>query len=247
MNIVSNIDMIYLPLRKGNYRQFFPKNTTFPKLTHLAALIAEKGKDVSLPNTSYKVITRDIASCIFLTLVDCGGQIIAESMPLVNIDVLLNLKLKLSTCVDWSKSFMSKSKMEDFEAKLEEYALPLYLFESNEGDYKQVLPEITMIEVPAGYDGLINRFVSEDQCLNVRGIKITTAADNNVWLNVRDSFGRGFKLLHNNVFACNDGVGILGAKNKAHSNWQFDNLLLDLETTRVINGNSVSYITIYHE
>ena len=247
MNIVSNIDMIYLPLQKGNNRQFFPKNTTFPKLTHLATLIAEKGKDVSLPNTSHKVITRDIASRIFLTLVDCGGQIIAESMPLVNIDVLLNLKLKLSTCVDWSKSFMSKSKMEDFEAKLEEYALPLYLFESNEGDYKQVLPEITMIEVPAGYDGLINRFVSEDQCLNVRGIKITTAADNNVWLNVRDSFGRGFKLLHNNVFACNDGVGILGAKNKAHSNWQFDNLLLDLETTRVINGNSVSYITIYHE
>lgn len=247
MNIVSNIDMIYLPLRKGNNRQFFSKNITFSKLTHLAALIAEKGKDVSLPNTSYKVITRDIAGCIFITLVDCGGQILVDSVPLVNIDVLLNLKLKLSTCVDWAKSFISKSKLEGFEAKLEEYALPLYLFESNEGDYKQVLPNITKIEVPAGYDGLINRFVSEDQCLNVRGIKFTTAVDNNVWLNVRDSFGRGFKLLHNNVFACNDGVGILGAKNKAHSNWQFDNLLLDLETTRVINGNSVSYITIYHE
>lgn len=247
MNIVSNIDMIYLPLRKGNNRQFFPKNITFPKLTHLAALIVEKGKDVSLPNTSYKVITRDIASCIFLTLVDCWGQILVESVPLVNIDVLLNLKLKLSTCVDWAKSFISKSKLEGFETKLEEYALPLYLFESNEGDYKQVLPNITMVEVPFGYNGLINRFVSEDQCLNVRGIKITTAADNNVWLNVRDSFGRGFKMLHNNVFACNDGVGILGAKNKAHSNWQFDKLLFDLETTRVINGNSVSYITIYHE
>lgn len=245
MNIVSNIDMIYLPLRKGNNRQFFSKNITFSKLTHLAALIAEKGKDVSLPNTSYKVITRDIAGCIFITLVDCGGQILVDSVPLVNIDVLLNLKLKLSTCVDWAKSFISKSKLEGFEAKLEEYALPLYLFESNEGDYKQVLPNITKIEVPAGYDGLINRFVSEDQCLNVRGIKITTAADNNVWLNIRDSFGRGFKLLHNNVFACNDGV--FGARNKAYSNWQFDKLLFDLETTRVINGNSVSYITIYHE
>ena len=245
MNIVSNIDMIYLPLRKGNNRQFFSKNITFSKLTHLAALIAEKGKDVSLPNTSYKVITRDIAGCIFITLVDCGGQILVDSVPLVNIDVLLNLKLKLSTCVDWAKSFISKSKLEGFEAKLEEYALPLYLFESNEGDYKQVLPNITKIEVPAGYDGLINRFVSEDQCLNVRGIKITTAADNNVWLNIRGSFGRGFKLLHNNVFACNDGV--FGARNKAYSNWQFDKLLFDLETTRVINGNSVSYITIYHE
>lgn len=247
MNIVSNIDMICLPLQKGNNRQFFSKNITFPKLTHLAALIAKKGKDVSLPNTSYKVITRDIAGCIFITLVDCGGQILVDSVPLVNIDVLLNLKLKLFTCVDWAKSFISKSKMEGFESKIEEYALPLYLLESNEGDYKQVLPNITMIEVPAGYDGLINRFVSEDQCLNVRGIKITTAADNNVWLNVRDSFGRGFKMLHNNVFACNDGVGILGAKNKAHSNWQFDKLLFDLETTRVINGNGVSYITIYHE
>lgn len=239
--------MIYLPLRKGNNRQFFPKNTTFPKLTHLAVLIAEKGKDVSLPNTSYKVITRDIASRIFLTLVDCEGQIVAESVPLVNIDVLLNLKLKLSTCIDWAKSFISKSKMEDFEAKLKDYALPLYLFESNEGDYKQVLPNITMIEVPSGYNGLINKFISEDQCLNVRGIKISTAADNSVWLNIRDSFGRGFKLLHNNVFACNDGIGVLGAKNKAHSNWQFDNLLFDLETTKIINGNNVSYITIYHE
>lgn len=247
MNTVSNIDMIYLPLKKGNFRQFFPKNITFPKLTHLAVLIAEKGKDVSLPNTSYKVITRDIASCIFLTLVDCEGQILAESVPLVNIDVLLNLKLKLSTCIDWAKSFVSKSKMENFEAKLEEYALPLYLFEANDSEDLQNLPNITMIEVPSGYNGLINRFVSEDQCLNVRGIKITTAADNNVWLNVRDSFGRGFKLLHNNVFACNDGIGVLGAKNKAYSNWQFDKLLFDLETTRVINGNSVSYITIYHE
>ena len=239
--------MIYLPLRKGNNRQFFPKNITFPKLTHLAALIAEKGKDVSLPNTSYKVITRDIAACMFFTLVDCKGIVLVESVPLVNYDVLYNLKLELSSCVDWSKSFISKSKMEDFESKLEDYALPLYLFEANRGEDSCVLPNITIIEVPAGYDGLINRFVSEDQCLNVRGIKITTAADNNVWLNVRDSFGRGFKLLHNNVFAYNDGIGILGAKNKAYSNWQFDKLLFDLETTRVINGNSVSYITIYHE
>lgn len=247
MDIVSNIDMIYLPLKKGNFRQFFPKNITFPKLTHLAALIAEKGKDVSLPNTSYKVITRDIASRIFLTLVDCGGQIIVESMPLVNIDVLLNLKLKLSTCIDWAKSFVSKSKMEDLEAKLEEYVLPLYLFEANDSEDFQKFPNITMIEVPSGYNGLINKFISEDQCLNVRGIKIFTAADNSVWLNIRDSFGRGFKKLHNNVFACNDVVGVFGAKNKAYSNWQFDNLLFDLETTTIINGNSVSYITIYHE
>lgn len=247
MNIVSNVDMIYLPLKKGNNRQFFSKDITFPKLTHLAALIAEKGKEVSLPNTSYKVITRDIASRIFLTLVDCGGQILVDFVPLVNIDVLSNLKLKLSTCIDWAKSFISKSKMEDFEAKLEEYALPLYLFEANESEDRQNLPNITMIEVPSGYNGLINRFVSEDQCLNVRGVKITTAADNSVWLNIRDSFGRGFKLLHNNVFTCNDGIGILGAKSKAYSNWQFDNLLLDLETTKIINGNSVSYITIYHE
>ena len=247
MNIVSNIDMIYLPLRKGNNRQFFTKDITFPQLTHLAALIAEKGKDVSLPNTSYKVITRDIASCIFLTLVDCRGQILVESLPLVNIDVLLNLKIKLSTCVDWSKSFVSKSKLEGFEAKLEEYALPLYLFEANESEDLQPLPNITRIEIPSGYNGLIDRFVSEDQCLNIRGIKISTAINNSVWLNMRDSFGRGFKMLHNNVFACNNGVGILGAKNKAHSNWQFDNLLFDLETTRIINGNNVSYITIYHE
>lgn len=241
MNIASNIDFLTLPLKVGNNRQFFPKDVSFPRMSHLSVLIAEEGQDINIPLHGKKAITRNMANRIFITLVDCEGKIIHDSIALSNIDVLLDLKFELADCINWSRSFISKINMEKWdEDTITKYCVPFYFFQTEGVRLNSGLQKSTTIEVPAKYEGAIHRFVSEDQCLGVNSIKITTEASNNVWLDLVDSFGRGYEFLHKNIFLSKEG------KHKASPNWCFDGIVFDLEESIIFNGNSTSYITFYH-
>lgn len=242
MNIVSNIDFLTLPLKVGNNRQFFPKDVSFPRMSHLSVLIAEEGQDINIPLHGKKAITRNMANRIFITLVDCEGKIIYDSIALSNIDVLFDLKFELADCINWSRSFISKINMEKWdEDTITKYCVPFYFFQTEGVRLNSGLQKSTTIEVPAKYEGAIHRFVSEDQCLGVNSIKITTEASNNVWLDLVDSFGRGYEFLYKNIFLSKDGIC------KSSPNWCFDGIVFDLEESIIFNGNSTSYITFYHK
>lgn len=237
----TSIGSYTLLLNKNRSKYFFPKNTVITDIASLGILIAVELQTINDVGTGRKVINLDIAKQATMTLVDSNKQVVVRDVPITYFDVTMCRSNALNYCIDWSSSYVSFSNVVNV-ADLNDYEVIFYFFKGSQIDLFSTIHNTKTVTIEPGFNGSMGKLLSENDCINVKKIDIKTYKNNDFWLNIRDSKNRYFQQLHKNLFLREEGANLL---EKFVIDWQFDNIVFDLEETKIQNGNATTYLTFY--